>query len=228
VQLAEDIARQRKPFDFDPGTAWLYSNANYIVLGAIIERVTGKALARTLADLVFAPLNLKSAAMDTSADVVIGRASGYSPTGNTKNPYNNAPYIEVSQAGGAGAMRSNVIDLCRWHEALLGASLFDQAHVALMLTPGRLRDGRLSSTHRFSAEDAHYGDTEYAAGMLVSGPSDPNPSILHYGAINGFAAVLQTYREKRLTFAALCNADIGPDTPFRGIRSVLTSRYLVS
>jgi CubicO group peptidase (beta-lactamase class C family) len=227
VQLAEEIAYQTKPFDFDPGTAWLYSNANYVVLGAIIEAVTQKALAESLRELVFAPLNLRSAALDSTADIVVGRASGYTPTGLRNTPYNHAAYIEVSQAGGAGAMRANVTDLCRWHQALLSKRLFDQTHVDLMLTPGRLRDGRLSSANRFSTDDTHYGDTEYACGVLVSGPSDPNPNILHYGAINGFAAVLQTYLAKRLTFAALCNGDFGPAIPFRGIRQALVSRYLV-
>ena len=40
VRLADAIASQNKLFDFDPGTAWLYSNANYIVLGAAIEMAT--------------------------------------------------------------------------------------------------------------------------------------------------------------------------------------------
>lgn len=224
--LAEKIAAQTKPFDFDPGTAWLYSNANYIVLGAVIERVTQMPLAQALSELLFKPLRLASAAIDRTSEVVPDRASGYSHGENASVPFENASYIDVSQAGGAGAMRANAIDLCRWHDALLGEKLFDRAHVKLMLTPGRLRDGRMSSAHRFSADDAHYGDVEYACGVLISGPSDPHPSILHYGAINGFAAVLQTYLGKRVTFAVLCNGDIGPDMPFRDIRKAVVARYV--
>ena len=226
IQLADEIASQKQQFDFDPGQAWLYSNANYIVLGAVIESVTRTPLAKALYDLIFSPLHLSSAAMDRSSEVVLDRASGYSPTDIPAVPFENAAYIEVSEAGGAGAMRANAADLCQWHDALLGGKLFDRAHVDMMLTPGRLRDGRPSSANRFSAEDAHYGDVEYACGLLISGPSDPNPSILHYGGINGFAAVLQTYRRERVTFAVLCNGDNGPGLPFRGIRKAVISQFL--
>lgn len=226
IQLAEEIAAQPRPFDFDPGTAWLYSNANYVVLGAVVEQVVGKPFANAMAELIFRPLGLSSAAIDRPADVVLGRVSGYSAIEEPAKGFANAAFIDVSQAGGAGAMRARAIDLCRWHEALLGGRLFDRAHVDRMLTPGRLRDGRLSGAHRFSADDAHYGDVEYACGLLISGPSDPHRSIFHYGAINGFAGLLQSYPEKGLTFTVLCNADIGPKLPFSAIRKAVLSAYL--
>lgn len=226
IQLAEDIAHQSKPFDFDPGSAWLYSNANYIVLGAVIENVTRMPLDRAMAELVFKPLQLASLAIDRPSEVVVNRVSGYSPLQNQASRFENAAYLDVSQAGGAGAMRGNAVDLCLWHDALLSYRLFDRAHVDLMLAPGRLRDGRYSSANRFSAQDANYGDVEYACGLLISGPSDKNASILHYGAINGFAAVLQTYTKERVTFAVLCNGDTGPALPFRDIRKAVISRHL--
>ncbi|RYY27687.1 MAG: class A beta-lactamase-related serine hydrolase [Sphingomonadales bacterium] len=226
IELANHVARQPKPFDFDPGTAWLYSNANYIVLGAIIESVTNMPFDRAMSELVFAPLGLASLAIDKPSEIVTGRVSGYSPVEGRTVPFENAAYLDVSQAGGAGAMRGTAIDLCRWHDALLGHRLFDRAHTDLMLTPGRLRNGRPSGTNRFSPGDAGYGDVEYACGLLVSGPSEPNANILHYGAINGFAALLQTYTKSRTTFAVLCNGDTGPALPFRSIRKAVVARYL--
>lgn len=223
VDLAATIARQKQVFDFEPGTAWLYSNANYVVAGAVVEQVTGKPLAAALEELIFAPLGLAMTAADNPATIVSNRASGYTPTGTEAAPYENAAYLDVTQAGGAGCMRSSVADLCLWHHLLLGGSLFAQRYIDLMLKPGTLRDGRVSGANRFSADDAHYGDVNYACGLLVSGPSDPNPNILHYGFINGFSAVLQTYLRPRVTFAALCNADPGPDLPFRGIRQAVVA-----
>lgn len=226
VELAVEIARSSKPFDFDPGTAWLYSNANYIVLGAVIEQVCKLPLAQAVKQLVFDPLGLRSTAFDAPDEVVTERASGYAQTGQSARPYAHAAYLDPSQAGGAGAMRARASELCDWHHRLLGGMLFDKSLVELMLKPGTLRDGRPSRANRFLASDAQYGDTDYACGFLVSGPSDPHPSILHYGAINGFCAVLQTYRRKQITFAALCNADIGPDAPFRGIRKAVMASWL--
>lgn len=225
IALAEEIAHQNKPFDFPPGTAWLYSNANYIVVGAVIEQITAMPLADAMAKLIFEPLALAHTAMDNVAEVVPDRASGYSCTDGNARPFVNAAWLDPSQAGGAGAMRSTVGDLCNWHHLLLSHRLFDRAHTDLMLAAGRLRDGRLSSANRFSTDDAHYGDTEYACGLLVSGPSEARPNILHYGAINGFCAVLQTWTDAPVTFACLCNVDIGPAVPFRGIRQAVIERW---
>jgi CubicO group peptidase (beta-lactamase class C family) len=222
ITLAEEIARQDQVFDFAPGTAWRYSNANYIVLGAVIEAVSGKSLGAAMAELIFAPLGLSATAVDQAADIVANRASGYSATGDVRAPFENAALLEVSDAGGAGAMRSTASDLCRWHEALLSGRLFSQSYIDLMVTPGRLRDGRLSGANRFLPQDAQYGDTQYAGGLLVSPPSDPHPSLLHYGYINGFACMLQTFTGADVTLAVLCNGDVGPATPFRAMRRVVT------
>jgi D-alanyl-D-alanine carboxypeptidase len=226
VKLAEEIASQAKPFDFEPGTAWLYSNANYIVLGAVVEAVAGKPFAEAMPALVFDPLGLTSTAADRSGAVVAGRASGYTPVVKRAEPFDHAAYVEVAYAGGAGALRSTALDLCRWHAALLSNRLFGRRWVELMMTPGRLRDGRLSGANRFSPQDASYGEVQYACGLLVSPPSDPQRTIIHYGAIDGFAAVLETYVDLGLTVAILCNGDMGPDLPFRSVRRLIKSELV--
>jgi hypothetical protein len=48
--------------------------------------------------------------------------------------------------------------------------------------------------------------------------------ISHNGFINGFSAVLESYVDRRLTFAVLCNADVGPRLPFRAIRRALNEQ----
>lgn len=226
IELAAEIAAQKQPFDFEPGSAWFYSNANYIVLGALIEAVTGQSYADAIRALIAGPLGLPQLASDSSRDIVPRRASGYTATDNAGQPFVHAASLDPSQAGGAGAMRGSAEALCHWHHALLTARLFDQAHVDLMLSPGRLRDGRLSSANRFNPDDAHYGDTEYACGLLVSGPSEARANLLHYGAISGYSAVLQTYRDQGVTFAVLCNADIGPGVPFRSVRKAVIAEWL--
>lgn len=223
VKLAEEIAGQAKPFDFEPGTAWLYSNANYVVLGAVVEAVVDKPFADAMSALVSEPLGLTFTAADRSGAVVAGRASGYTAVEGRSEPFDHAAFTEVGYAGGAGALRSTALDLCRWHEALLSNRLFDRRWVELMMTPGRLRDGRLSGANRFSPQDASYGEVQYACGLLVSPPSEPHRTILHYGAIDGFAAVLETYVDLGLTVAILCNGDMGPAVPFRSVRRLVKS-----
>ncbi|MEZ5995581.1 MAG: serine hydrolase domain-containing protein [Hyphomonadaceae bacterium] len=221
VALAEEIAAQTQPFDFPPGTAWLYSNANYIVLGAVIEAVTNTPFAEAMSELICAPLGLASTGVDHTGDVVARRVNGY--TASEAGSFENAALLEISDAGGAGSMRSTAADLCRWHAGLLGNQLFGPGEVALMMAPGRLRDGRVSGANRFSPDDASYGDVQYACGLLVSPASEPHPSILHYGYIDGFACVLQTFLGPQVTMAVLCNSDVGPATPFRAIRRIVTA-----
>lgn len=222
IELAEKIAGQRKPFDFAPGTAWLYSNANYVLLGAVIESVTRKPLAEALSSLIFRPLGLAMTAIDTSFDVVKNRASGYTPVEKGPAPFINADYIQISDAGGAGAVRSNAEDLCTWHHALFSGRLFENRYIELMTTPGRLRDGRLSGANRFSPEDSKYGEVQYACGLLVQDHGPNGRVITHNGFINGFSAVLETYPERGVSFAVLCNADVGPLLPFRAVRRAVT------
>lgn len=217
ITLAQEIAAQTRLFDFPPGTAWLYSNANYKVLGAVIEQVTGRPLAAVMEELLFRPLGLESLAFDTSSAVVPGRVSGYSATEDGAG-FNNANHIEIAEAGASGAMRGTAHDLVRWHHLLLSGAVLDQAGLRELLTPGRLRDGRTSGANRFSPQDAGYGDTQYALGLLVSPTSALGPVIQHYGYIEGFSACLETYPDKGLTIAVLCNGEVGPNLPFRGVR----------
>jgi CubicO group peptidase (beta-lactamase class C family) len=228
IDLARAIAAQPKPFDFEPGTAWLYSNANYVMLGAVVESVSGLSLADALATFVVRPLGLETASFDDAAAIVRGRASGYSAVEGKPGLFTNAAWIDVSEAGGAGAMRSSAEDLCRWHHALLSGRVLGKGALATMLAPGRLRDGRLSGANRFRAEDAHYGDVQYAAGLMVSPEGETHRTILHYGAINGFAGVLETHLERRVTIAILCNGDMNPGLPFRAMRRAVSAaaKYL--
>lgn len=226
VDLASSIAAQGQLFDFEPGSAWLYSNANYIVLGALIEQVTGQSLPMAMQALLFEPVQLAHTAFDSSGDIVPGRASAYVAVEAPAGGYRNGPLVEVAETGGAGAMRSNVGDLCRWHHSLLSGIAIDRRCLAAMLAPGRLRDGRLSGENRFSPDDANYGDTQYAGGLLVTGSSEPRRSVLHYGYIYGFSALLQTWLDDGLTLAVLCNCDPGPALPFRQVRRAVIAHYL--
>lgn len=228
IALASEIALQKKLFDFDPGTAWRYSNANYIVLGAVIEAVTKMPLAKAASQLIFNPLDLKHTAFDRTSAPTAGQVIGYAPQDSKTISFMRAPFVEISDAGGAGAMRSTAGDLCAWHRALLGQKLFARDAISLMLAPGKLRDGRLSGANRFSPDDAQYGDTQYACGLLVSGPSEPHRNILHYSAINGFACVLQTWLESGVTMAILTNGDMGPSVPFRAIRQSVLKHLIES
>jgi D-alanyl-D-alanine carboxypeptidase len=220
VALATAIAHQNRLFDFPPGTAWLYSNANYVLLGALIEAVTRTSLAEAIATTISTPLRLTRTAMDASAEVLSGRAAGYTQREGQKPPaFQHAMWVDIGQAGGAGAMRSTAADLARWHQQLQFGPFLTRAERELFLAAGTLRDGRPASAQRFSPADSAMGETQYGFGVHLDRSGKDRGLIVHHnGFINGFSSYLATHMPSRTTIACLCNIDPHPGLPFREIR----------
>ncbi|MEO8208935.1 MAG: serine hydrolase [bacterium] len=104
-----------KDLEFEPGTKWSYSNSGYVILGAIIEEVTGKKYEDVLKENILIPLDMSNSGYDHSSAIIENRASGYdkSPAG-----YTNTRYIDMSIPYSAGSMYSTVEDLFKWDQAL--------------------------------------------------------------------------------------------------------------
>jgi CubicO group peptidase (beta-lactamase class C family) len=227
LELAKIIANQKHLFDFAPGSAWLYSNANYILLGAVIESVTKQSLSKTASELIFEPLGLTHTAFDNRSEVVKNRAYGYSGTEISETPFVNADFIPIEQTGGAGAIRTNADDLCRWHHSLLyGTFLSTEARKAL-IEPAKLKDGRPITKGRFDPNDNNMGETSYGYGLMLD-LSTKNHGVIamHNGFVSGFSAYLATHVPSRLTVACMCNADPSQNLPFRLLRKAVFSSYL--
>lgn len=219
LELARALSGMEPFFDFPPGTAWRYSNAGYILAGAVIESVTGRPLADAAKSLLFEPLGLTRAAFDTVSEVVEGRVSGYTPSDGAAPAFTNADYLDVAMAGGAGAMRATAFDLCRWHHLLFQGDYLPKSLVQAMLTPGRLRGGALSSSRRDDPQAQAMGDVQYGYGFFLDAHTvDHHPVAGHHGGINGFAAYLASHPTSGVTYACLCNADTHPGLPLRDIR----------
>lgn len=120
-----------RPLEFEPGSQYQYSNSGYVVLGAILERVTGRPYAELMRELVFAPAGLERTVVG-DGDGLTDRALGYMPQGDGLVP---APALDMSNPFAAGGMRSTAHDLLRWHRALRGDALLSEASKAAMYTP---------------------------------------------------------------------------------------------
>ena len=122
-ELVADIAGQSPLYDFDPGKGWWYSNSNYALLGAVIEKVSGKTWAAFMKAEIFDKLGMVDTAADNAHDVVPGRASGYSLIGGAAGKFRNADFTDMSVPYAAGALRSTAEDMARWNAALFGGKL---------------------------------------------------------------------------------------------------------
>lgn len=207
AEMVAYIAAQKPEFDFTPGTAYSYSNSGYYLLGAVIEKVSGQSYAAFLKQRVLDPLGLKDTAFDQNADVVPGRAAGYTAKPGTPSGFVNAYYASQSVAGAAGALRSTLADLVRWHNALLGGKLLNPASLAAMTTPGRLSNGRPISANVVAIPGVPPGPPfEYGFGLRLATELG-HAAIGHGGAISGYNALVMSYPDSATTIVLLSNAD---------------------
>ncbi len=112
------ISLSHPPY-FAPGAGWHYSNTNYVLLGLVIEQVTGRPLAAELERRLIRPLGLRDTSYDESA-----RVPGLAP----------GPPQNTSWAGASGALVSTAHDLARFYRALLSGRVLAPAQLAAMKT----------------------------------------------------------------------------------------------
>ena len=72
------VARFRdKPLDFQPGEKWSYSNSGYVLLGYLIEKVSGESYEKFVQENIFGPLGMKDSGYDSNSAIIPRRAAGY-------------------------------------------------------------------------------------------------------------------------------------------------------
>jgi len=118
--------------EFKPGSQYKYNNSGYFILGAIIEKTTGKTYEQVLKKKIFDPLNMKDSGYDHHNVILKKRAEGYE---KTFDGYVNAPYLDMSLPYAAGSLYSTVEDLHLWDQALYTNRLLSPKYKKMMFTP---------------------------------------------------------------------------------------------
>ena len=189
ADLVKQIATQ--PLDFNHGRRQRYSNAGYILLGAVLEKVTGKTWDAAIRDLVIAPAGLSETGYAPISTIIPGRVAGY--TNDTADrTLANAEYISLSVPASAGGLVSTVGDLHRWMRALVNGEIVSSENFRLMTTPVIPAEGLSASP---------YGWGFYVwniRGEAVIG---------HTGQINGFTSMLAYLPREDVTLVVLANND---------------------
>jgi CubicO group peptidase (beta-lactamase class C family) len=182
----EIVARFRdKPLEFKPGTRFKYSNSGYVLLGRLIEKVSGESYEGFLRRQIFTPLKMKDTGFDSPIPVIPHRAAGYARRG----PFVvNALYIDMSIPHAAGALYSTLDDLLLWDQALLGETLISKKSLDAMFTPEK--DG-------------------YGYGWVI-GRSYGRRMVGHGGGINGFATDIKRFPDDKVCVIVLSNLVSAP------------------
>ena len=182
---AEAVATVReRPLDFGPGEKMSYSNSGYLVLGDIIEKVSGQSYEKFVPDNIFTPLGMKESGYDSNTAIIKRRASGYV---KTPNGYVNAGYIHMSVPHAAGALYSTTHDLLKWEQALFAGKVVSKESLTRMTTPFK---------------------NNYGFG-LMSITRNGRPVFWHNGGIDGFNTSMAYYPETRTVVIVLANVN-GP------------------
>jgi len=191
--------------EFEPGTKFVYSNSGYFLLGAIIEKVTGKSYEQVLKERIFDPLGMKNSGYDHWGTILSKRATGYT---RTPRGYETAPYLDMSLPYAAGSLYSTVEDLFIWDQALYGDKVLSTQSRELMFKPNL----------------NNYGYGFVITKATLSPPAKLQvPVIQHGGGINGFNTVIvRMVNDKRL-IVLLDNEEHGQnlDKIARGLMSIL-------
>ncbi len=171
--------------EFKPGTQFDYCNSGYIILGAIIEEVTGKSYETVLEERILKPLGLSHTDYDHNKVILPYRASGYD---YNYGDYQNANYLDMSSIGAAGALYSTVDDLFRWDQALYTDRLLPAEYREKMMTP-------------------YLNDYAYGLGIYqVELPDSSRVTMVsHTGGIHGFNSRIARYIDQRHTVIILGN-----------------------
>ena len=131
------LTREEKQH-FQPGTDFKYSDTGYILLGAIIERVSGLSYGAYLESTIFRPLAMNGTYYGDDRRIIPRRARGYSFEGGSVV---NASYISMSVPHAAGGLVSTVDDLMRWDIALRSGKVVRRDLLDLAWSTRRLPDG---------------------------------------------------------------------------------------
>ncbi|HWZ75701.1 MAG TPA: serine hydrolase domain-containing protein [Candidatus Sulfotelmatobacter sp.] len=180
---------QALPIEAAPGEKWDYRNTNYVLLGILIHKVTGKPYYEFLSERIFKPLGMTSTRLISDRDIIPNRAAGYEiEDGQLKNQEWVSPTFNSTADG---TLYFNVIDLAKWDDALYGTQLLKQSSLDRMWTVYSLNDGKPNRAG-------------YGFGWSI-GKQNDRKRIEHGGAWQGFTCDISRYPDDNLTVVVLTN-----------------------
>jgi len=180
-----------KPLEFQPGEKWDYSNSGYVLLGYLLEKISGQTYADFVTQNIFKPVGMKDSGYDSNSAVIPHRATGYTPS--PRGPVNSG-YIDMTIPFSAGALYSTTHDLLMWEQALYGGKVLSAASLKKMTTPYK---------------------QNYGCGLMIT-TTKGHVKYEHGGGIEGFNTEMAYYPDDKLTVIVLANLNGGAPEDIAG------------
>ena len=198
VELERMISMMKeKPLEFQPGSKFSYSNSNYILLGYIIQKVSGKPYEQMVREVIFTPLAMSQSGFDFKNLKDTNRVTGYLAIEN--NLQLVAPIVDSSASFAAGAMYSSASDLYKWHNALYTDKVVSKASLEKAFTP------KLG---------------KYGYGWIIDSVAGKR-IITHGGGIFGFTANILRIPADDVCIILLCNEGADLSAISKGLVNII-------
>jgi CubicO group peptidase (beta-lactamase class C family) len=175
--------------DFEPGTQWQYSNTNFVIAGAIVEKVSGEPYFQFLSERIFHPLGMTSVWNSDQTKLTQTDATPYYR--HALGPLRVAPKEGLGWMFAAGELAMTPHDLALWDESMIAQSVLKPESYREMFTEVKLANGK----------GTHYGlgvDVRELAG---------HREIEHSGEVSGFVSGNVVLVDDRAAVAVLTNQD---------------------
>ena len=178
-----------RKLDFEPGTRYSYSNTGFLILGRVVEKVSGEPFGAFLERRILAPLGMTHTVFEPRVSPGASFAQGYVTfaLGPPEIPTPEGP----GWIGAAGAIYSTPSDLATWDLALVGGKVLKPESFKLMTTPRKLADGSSAG---------------YGCGLSVS-TRNGTTVLSHNGAVAGFYALNTMIPATRSAVVLFSNLD---------------------
>ena len=188
---AQDIMTgwAKKPLDFEPGTKWQYSNTNYVIAGAIVERAAGMPLIDLLQRRVFEPLHMATVFNTDLAPLGPDEPQRYLRYG--LGPVRPAPKEGKGWMFAAGELAMTSSDLAKWDLSIIDQTILQPASYREMEKEVPLANGVGS---------------RYGLGLSL-GMVNGRRLLSHGGEVSGFTAQNDVYPDDRVSISVLTNID---------------------
>ncbi|HKP71333.1 MAG TPA: serine hydrolase domain-containing protein [Pyrinomonadaceae bacterium] len=183
-----------EPLKFAPGAGWQYSNAGFVVLGLIVEKLSGQSYYDYVKQHVFKPAGMKDTDSYESARDIPNLATGYTRVGADGRPHRDEPrrantFTLPLKGSPAGGGYSTLDDLLKFDRALRSHKLLGAKYTELVTT------GKVDAP--FGKYAYGFGDSRVAGKRYVG----------HNGGAPGVAAQFESYTETGYTLVVLANYD---------------------
>ena len=193
-----ELLKHQSSTRFPPGSKWEYSNSGYVLLGVIVERVSGESFPDFLHNRIFSPLKMNNTvAYVHGKNQVPNRAFGHTIENRT---WTQTDQSSTSATLGDGGVHSSLEDLAKWDRALHNNTLLSPDEMRAALIPVKVP----------GVIEPDGTPAQYGFGWFLN-PYKGHHRMWHYGETVGFRTAIQRFLNDDLTIIVLCNrADLNP------------------